>query len=192
MEMEFQGRKGQSALEYLHTYAWAILAVLVVGIVLWQFGAFGPHSGVNTASGFAKVKVLDPSIRYSPGTSTALDFMIMNSGGIRMRNLRSAATSGDCERVWIGGSYTNPDITNEQECNAKTFCYWDSEDGGMCICEKITYLNPGDTASPVSVFCNPLDRGESFVVHLLFEYRERVGKDYITHQDTGVLRGIVE
>ncbi|MBU4406050.1 MAG: hypothetical protein KKB24_00520 [Candidatus Altiarchaeota archaeon] len=189
--MKFPCGRGQGALEYIQTYAWAILVVLIVGVVLWQLGVFGPHSGVNTATGFSKIKVLEPSIIYRAGTTDALDFTAVNGAGIRMREVRSAATSGDCQRVWIGTSYTNTELTTEEDCNEKIFCYWDAG-GSDCFCERYTYLNPGDTISPVSIFCNSLDSGEQFVVHLLFEYQERVGKDYVTHQDEGTLRGTVE
>jgi uncharacterized protein (UPF0333 family) len=37
--------KGQGAMEYLMTYGWAILVVIIVGIVLWQSGVFGTGSG---------------------------------------------------------------------------------------------------------------------------------------------------
>ena len=34
------GKKGQGAMEYLMTYGWAILVVMIVGIVMWQLGIF--------------------------------------------------------------------------------------------------------------------------------------------------------
>jgi len=34
--------KGQTALEYLITYGWAILVILVVLAVLWYYGVFNP------------------------------------------------------------------------------------------------------------------------------------------------------
>lgn len=34
--------KGQTALEYLITYGWAILVILVVLAVLWYYGIFNP------------------------------------------------------------------------------------------------------------------------------------------------------
>ena len=37
-------RKGQAALEYLMTYGWAILAVVVVLAVLWYLGIFTPKA----------------------------------------------------------------------------------------------------------------------------------------------------
>ena len=44
-------------MEYLMTYGWAILVVIIVGIVLWQSGVFGTGSG--GVSGFDKVRVED-------------------------------------------------------------------------------------------------------------------------------------
>lgn len=51
------GRKGQGAMEYLMTYGWAILVVMVVGIVMWQLGIFN-LGGVTstTATGFPRIK----------------------------------------------------------------------------------------------------------------------------------------
>jgi uncharacterized protein (UPF0333 family) len=49
--------KGQGAMEYLMTYGWAILVVIIVGIVLWQSGVFGTGSG--GVSGFDKIRVRD-------------------------------------------------------------------------------------------------------------------------------------
>jgi len=50
------GRKGQGAMEYLMTYGWAILVVMVVGIVMWQLGIFNLGGTSLTATGFAKIK----------------------------------------------------------------------------------------------------------------------------------------
>ncbi len=38
----FGKRKGQAAMEYLMTYGWAILAVVIVGGVLYYYGVFEP------------------------------------------------------------------------------------------------------------------------------------------------------
>lgn len=40
----FKKRAGQSATEYLMTYGWAILAIVVVAGVLWNMGLFGGGS----------------------------------------------------------------------------------------------------------------------------------------------------
>jgi len=51
-------RRGQGAMEYLMTYGWAILVVMVVGIVMWQLGIFNLGGVTSTTStGFPRVKV---------------------------------------------------------------------------------------------------------------------------------------
>lgn len=40
MKLHARTRKGQSAIEYLTTYGWALLAIIVVGAVLVQMGVF--------------------------------------------------------------------------------------------------------------------------------------------------------
>jgi len=50
------GTKGQGAMEYLMTYGWAILVVMVVGIAMWQLGIFNMGGTTVTATGFAKIK----------------------------------------------------------------------------------------------------------------------------------------
>lgn len=51
--------KSQAAFEYLITYGWAILGILIVGVVLWQFGAFSPPAPVPGCSGFSEIKPID-------------------------------------------------------------------------------------------------------------------------------------
>jgi len=51
------GRRGQGAMEYLMTYGWAILVVMVVGIVMWQLGIFNLGGVTSTTStGFPRIK----------------------------------------------------------------------------------------------------------------------------------------
>jgi len=51
------GRKGQGAMEYLMTYGWAILVVMVVGIVMWQLGIFNIGGVTSTTStGFPRLR----------------------------------------------------------------------------------------------------------------------------------------
>lgn len=54
-------RKGQTAVEYLMTYGWAILIILIVAGVLAYYGIFAPAGFLGpSASGFAQVYVLSP------------------------------------------------------------------------------------------------------------------------------------
>ncbi|MFH1788405.1 MAG: hypothetical protein ABH834_03385 [Candidatus Altiarchaeota archaeon] len=49
--------RGQAAMEYLMTYSWSILVVMLVGIAMWQLGIFNLGSGASsTYSGFPRIK----------------------------------------------------------------------------------------------------------------------------------------
>jgi len=51
-------KKGQTALEYLMTYGWAILIIVVVVAALFAMNVFNPSAWTGeTASGFASFKV---------------------------------------------------------------------------------------------------------------------------------------
>jgi hypothetical protein len=46
-------RSGQSALEYLMTYGWAILIIVIVAVILYSMGIFNPSSSISsTVTGF--------------------------------------------------------------------------------------------------------------------------------------------
>jgi hypothetical protein len=55
--------KGQTALEYLITYGWAILVILVVLAVLWYYGIFNPArwAGESVTEGSA-FKIVDKNL----------------------------------------------------------------------------------------------------------------------------------
>ena len=48
------GHKSQSALEYMMTYGWAILIIVVIAVALYSMGIFNPSSNVTvTVTGFS-------------------------------------------------------------------------------------------------------------------------------------------
>jgi len=65
--------KGQTALEYLITYGWAILVILVVLAVLWYYGVFNPAkwSGESVSEGSA-FKVVDKKLDSGAKTLSLL------------------------------------------------------------------------------------------------------------------------
>jgi len=54
-------KKGQTALEYLVTYGWAILAIVIIAAVLWYFGVFNPSkwTGGRQCGGFSSFTCID-------------------------------------------------------------------------------------------------------------------------------------
>ncbi|OGI12120.1 hypothetical protein A3K64_02170 [Candidatus Micrarchaeota archaeon RBG_16_36_9] len=97
--------KGQTAVEYLMTYGWAILIILIVAGVLAYYGIFQPQGFLGpTARGFGQVQVLNPwaltsgnvitmNVQNQVGgtiTPTDINVTITGSGG---GNCASSVTS---------------------------------------------------------------------------------------------------
>ena len=193
--MKFPRGKGQGALEYLQTYSWAILVVLIVGVVLWQLGIFGSHSGSNTSSGFTAMKILNPSIIYRENTEdNAFNFTFVNAAGIRARRIYIAKNvSGDCSAILL--DYTELILgVDPAPCDAliePNYGVFIPPDA--CWVNQPISLESGDTAKPIYTRCNSLDAGEAFIIHVTFQYSERVGSgEPTTHLNTGVIIGTVE
>jgi len=82
--------KGQTALEYLITYGWAILVILVVLAVLWYYGVFNPAkwSGESVSEGSA-LKVVDKQL-----TGTTLLLLFGDKTGSQV-TISAVAVTGD-------------------------------------------------------------------------------------------------
>ncbi|MCW1295616.1 MAG: YncE family protein [Candidatus Parvarchaeota archaeon] len=51
--LSIKSKRSQSALEYMMTYGWAILIIVIVAVILYSMGIFNPSSSVTfTSSGF--------------------------------------------------------------------------------------------------------------------------------------------
>ncbi len=71
-------KKGQSALEYLMTYGWAILIVIIVGAALYSMGIFNPSATTGkTKTGFTQIDIND----WKYDTSGTLIMVLENRVG---------------------------------------------------------------------------------------------------------------
>jgi len=88
--------KGQGALEYLLTYGWAILVVIIVGLVLWRSGVFG--TSLTGASGF---DVLIPSEwKFDNETTATSQVVWRNVAGQALKTV-NITYSGDCTNATV-------------------------------------------------------------------------------------------
>ncbi len=84
-------KKGQSALEYMMTYGWAILIIVIVAVILYSMGIFNPSSSVTfTSSGFSPF-IISSSLCNNIGLKIAV-----NTGP-----LPGSATSAKITAVYI-------------------------------------------------------------------------------------------
>ena len=95
-------RKGQAALEFLMTYGWAILIVVVVVAALFAMNVFNPSSFVGeTASGFASFMasgwsyntggVVNVTLGNKIGSQITVTSVSVTSGGATVTNSTAAA-----------------------------------------------------------------------------------------------------
>ncbi len=157
-------KKGQGAMEYLMTYGWAILVVMIVGVVLWQLGIFGGGPGAaNTARGFGRVKVMEPSIKYTQ--AGVLTFTIMNGAGQSISDLDIWADGSGCDG-------TTDNITETETLD--------------------TAVGAGSTLA-VTVDCvEAKSGGDSFAVDLDIAYSMTVAGTLVNHLESGTIRGAAE
>ena len=174
-------KKGQAAMEYMQTYGWAVLVVLIVGVVLWQFGIFSANPKSNVAVGFSKIKVLEPSIKYvgfyesdsasdptDASITNTLNFTIINIAGNHI-HISSFVVGGDCNY-----SLASPIET--------------------CIGTEFSkeILAPDEAATVKKMCCNIFEPGDFFWLNVSIEYWQRVGELKVNHTETGAIQGYVE
>jgi hypothetical protein len=120
--------RGQTAVEYLMTYGWAILIILIVAGVLAYYGIFAPAGFLGpTARGFGQVQVLNPwSVVASDGEIT-LNLANRVGGEINITNIEYTigTMSVNCdtdpaESVIASGSDAVMDCTPSSGWTAQT------------------------------------------------------------------------
>ena len=63
--------KGQSALEYMMTYGWAILIIVIVAVILYSMGIFNPRASVTASSSGFSPFAAGAAICSGSGTSVS-------------------------------------------------------------------------------------------------------------------------
>jgi len=96
-------RKGQGAMEYLLNYSWAILIVLVIGMVLWQMGVFNTKTAA-TFRGWDEIRPMAPTVLYSASDSH-FEASFSNIAGaiIEVTDVTVNDTGDNCNNVKVNG-----------------------------------------------------------------------------------------
>jgi hypothetical protein len=96
--------RAQGAMEYMSTYGWAIMAVIVVAIMMWQFGIFDQKSSPYTAKGFNYIKpqLGSVSITHTAGAYT-FEGIFLNAQGdsITVTDIDFKIDGNSCRNGWI-------------------------------------------------------------------------------------------
>ena len=75
-----KSKRSQSALEYMMTYGWAILIIVIVAVILYSMGIFNPSSSVTTTSTGFSPFVISSSLCNSSGLKVAFQAGPMPNG----------------------------------------------------------------------------------------------------------------
>ena len=96
--------KSQSALEYMMTYGWAILVIVIVAAVLYSLGVFSPSSAISaTVTGFAGFSVQAECI-----SGGALIISVINGVGNEINITQVNYTSNNHPSVYNTSSFLLP------------------------------------------------------------------------------------
>lgn len=96
--------RAQAGLEYLVTYGWAILAIVIIAGILWYFGVFNPAKYVEErqCGGGVRFQCLD----YRVNASGTLVIVLGNKAGSTLSgvNITSGAGPWSCAPVTVPAS----------------------------------------------------------------------------------------
>ena len=85
--------RSQSALEYMMTYGWAILVIVIVAAVLYSLGIFSPSSSLSTTvTGFANTPVSSAAFTNNGGLAFSVGDLV--GYPIEITNVTEITASG--------------------------------------------------------------------------------------------------
>ena len=99
------------------TYGWAILVVMIVGIVMWQLGIFNVNQSAPTSSGFVKIKPIDGVTQYN--AAGTLTITLTNGAGKKIDIGQVTAPSG-CTTATVSAT---PATASPMSGEATTFSF---------------------------------------------------------------------
>jgi hypothetical protein len=152
-------------MEYLMTYGWAILVVMLVGVAMWQMGIFnlGGSTG-TTASGFPRIK---------PLLSTAAYYASNDEFNVTFANGAGGTISIADGDVSVNGNSDDCSVTPNEVRTGDTFSLaCDFTDGG-----------PGSYAGA---------SGDPYVANIIIGYTVTSAGQTISRTDSGLIRGPME
>jgi len=95
--------KGQAALEYLLSYGWAILIVIIVGAALYSLGVFSPGTWTGKrTTGFAQFQVVD--FKMDDGGNVTLILGNRVGKTVQLDSINLTLKGGTCSKS-IGTSF---------------------------------------------------------------------------------------
>jgi hypothetical protein len=185
------GLRAQAGTEYLMTYGWALLAVVVIGVAAWQLGILNADVSSITFKGFSKLK---PQLAGT-GMSNIGDFKGTFTNGMGSRVIVRAVRVKD-----LGKNGATICCSHPGADGAATGC--DSYSGtvnigGRTMAEftagTFARVNSGDNFILQLMGCSISGRkGKPYNIQVEIDYESTEGKLSVPHTDSGTIRGPFE
>jgi len=98
-------KRGQTALEYLVTYGWAILVIVIIAAILWYFGVFNPSKWTQEkqCGGFSSLQCMD----FKVNSTGWLTIKVGNKAGVGITSLNITNGTG-ASKACSGGTTLAP------------------------------------------------------------------------------------
>ncbi len=158
-------KKAQSALEYMMTYGWAILIIVIVAVILYSMGIFNPSSSVTaTSSGFSPFTPSSAICTAGPGGYTEISFVV---GG-----LPNGASSVTIDKLYL----TSPSGFSSSSSKQSTYI-------------SPTTVTPGQTFNVVIAGENCSSSGISFSSAASLQYSYSTPAGNVNANATGTIAG---
>jgi hypothetical protein len=157
--------KGQGAMEYLTTYGWAILVVVIVGLVLYQAGVFNTQTS-TTFSDWRQLQPLSPSINYF-GSTGQFEAGYTNTAGvdILIRNVTVVES--------IAGLSCGPVQTSISDSTGNAT------------------VKPGGLFKITATGCPVKGTNEGYDMYITIGYTALLSEHYTNHTEVGHIAGPV-
>jgi hypothetical protein len=206
--MKMNGVKGQGAMEYILTYAWAILVIMLVGITIWQLGIFNMGSTSETTTGFSKIK---PQLAATGVTADGKFTGVFTNGAGTKITIRQVVVKDKETGNVLCCACTNPPV-------GYTACAGTSGNGATPAGDAIVSVGGVTTQLNFATLGTTIASGDNFEVKLgsnapssyyeclvpgakkgsVYNVQVEIGYDvYLAgssaqHTDTGTIRGAIE
>lgn len=78
-------------MEYMTTYGWAVLVLLVVGAAFWQMGVFEFGSVAAGSMGFGQLRPVEYYCKAGPGAGDTLVLVVLNGAGTEVVGINASS-----------------------------------------------------------------------------------------------------
>ena len=130
-------RRSQSALEYMMTYGWAILVIVIVAAVLYSLGIFSPSSSLSTTiTGFSNLGTVNAVCLG--GTSFTISMGDSTSYPINITQINLTSSSG--KTTYSPNILIQPNSIQTVTVPSSSLC---TSGARYSVSAVISYLEPG-------------------------------------------------